>query len=427
MPGTGPEDPGGTNSGGSRRYPTRSRTNSLVRNASFETDHVPAKKMRTTANTVKESTSSETTSSNNPFQILGNDVEMPETDLNSQNRPRFTQNKRRRLPPFTIYKLDKQTIESILKNVTPDKNNAHMILSKNGIEVVLYEPEHYRELRKICKEKGIEFSDHPLEDEQFSNFVVYGLHESTEVDEIVTTLKAHGLNVMKIICLTKEKRDDGQVTYKLVFKATDKVSVDDLKQITAIGYLRVRFQRYYGNGKPTQCPNCLWHGHGSDHCGRHSRCIRCGDEHKSSECPKRTNKEDPKSRIPDADVKCANCAGNHTANFSKCPVKLKYIQDRELQRQRSANRASAKVRHTPQTTQSPPGYAKTNFATAANNNRIPSYSQAVKGNNDLLSIGELTNLVQQLQAKIRACRTRTDQIMTVFLFVMSQLSNDECP
>jgi len=61
-----------------------------------------------------------------------------------------------------------------------------------------------------------------------------------------------------------------------------------------------------------QCTYCQEYGHTRAYCSLRTVCVACGDFHSSSNCP--ANKEDPKKK------KCVNYQGNHTANYSGCPI-----------------------------------------------------------------------------------------------------------
>ncbi|XP_065219654.1 uncharacterized protein LOC135845118 [Planococcus citri] len=59
-----------------------------------------------------------------------------------------------------------------------------------------------------------------------------------------------------------------------------------------------------------QCKNCQQVGHTKTYCTRKPKCVKCGLDHETKQCRKK--KENP--------AKCANCDGDHTANWRGCPV-----------------------------------------------------------------------------------------------------------
>nr|CAH7730417.1 unnamed protein product [Callosobruchus chinensis] len=60
---------------------------------------------------------------------------------------------------------------------------------------------------------------------------------------------------------------------------------------------------------PNQCYRCQIYGHCQNNCTATPRCVRCGGHHRAAEC--KLPREQP--------AKCANCRGQHPANFRGCP------------------------------------------------------------------------------------------------------------
>ncbi|XP_046677506.1 proline-rich protein HaeIII subfamily 1-like [Homalodisca vitripennis] len=78
--------------------------------------------------------------------------------------------------------------------------------------------------------------------------------------------------------------------------------------IKSLFYCRLEVRKFTRSGGPIQCHRCQEFGHGSNHCHRELRCVRCGDGHPSSLCPKEAS----------APAKCCNCGEAHSANYRGC-------------------------------------------------------------------------------------------------------------
>ncbi|CAH1098905.1 unnamed protein product [Psylliodes chrysocephalus] len=74
-----------------------------------------------------------------------------------------------------------------------------------------------------------------------------------------------------------------------------------------------------------QCHNCQLWGHATSNCGRASRCLKCAGDHHTRACLK--TRETP--------ANCANCGGDHPANYSKCPNYVERIERLELKKAKS--------------------------------------------------------------------------------------------
>ena len=71
-------------------------------------------------------------------------------------------------------------------------------------------------------------------------------------------------------------------------------------------------------GGAYQCYNCQELGHIARTCENPTKCVICAGEHKLENCPNKEN----------GNKKCANCEGDHTASYSKCPF---IIKEKEVQ------------------------------------------------------------------------------------------------
>lgn len=176
----------------------------------------------------------------------------------------------------------------------------------------------------------VEYTTHPLYDDKKLKICLYGLYvmDTDEIKaEITKVLKIEP--IVKVITPKSVQTGDSRV-YILYFKRSDKIKCSDLREkITGLFNMRVRFE-YYSPRKfgPTQCANCQDFGHGSENCHRQPRCIRCGDKHTSKSCIHLPIHDDTQANPPKINndlVKCANCGGKHTANYTRCTYRASVV------------------------------------------------------------------------------------------------------
>lgn len=80
-----------------------------------------------------------------------------------------------------------------------------------------------------------------------------------------------------------------------------------------IGFMRCRVSVYE---EVTQCHICLRYGHPAAKCDEKEHvCAHCGRKgHKASDCP-----------AAEAEPKCANCRGKHSARDKTCAARTSYL------------------------------------------------------------------------------------------------------
>ena len=126
----------------------------------------------------------------------------------------------------------------------------------------------------------------------------------------------------------------------LLYLDRGSIKIKDLRRIKSFqGYL-VNW-RFFAK-RPldaVQCHRCQRFGHGCRNCTLSPKCVKCGAAHITDQCtlPQKAslgienNAEDHKPL-----VKCANCEGNHTANYRRCPARKTYLEVLKKQRKKPA-------------------------------------------------------------------------------------------
>ncbi|GFR25850.1 nucleic-acid-binding protein from transposon X-element [Trichonephila clavata] len=138
--------------------------------------------------------------------------------------------------------------------------------------------------------------------------VIKGLPISTEVEDIKNELVTKGFRVEKVAQLTKSK-----TKFKLrIFMVELKKSPDslDIFQLKTCCYLAIKVDNFNRRPGPTQFYNCNLFNHSSKNCHVKTRCLKCGQQHRTGECPIKDKIENPT---------CINCGEKgHLANSHRC-------------------------------------------------------------------------------------------------------------
>ena len=137
---------------------------------------------------------------------------------------------------------------------------------------------------------------------------------------------------MKLVQLKHNRQIEHPIYYLSVHPTTNLAEVTSIRYICNI---RIRWEKYKNPRKITQCYRCQSMGHGSGNCHRKPKCVKCGEEHLTTECLKERDKP----------TKCAHCAGPHTANAPTCEYYMQHLQ--KIQNNRTRNSTNNVARSTP--------------------------------------------------------------------------------
>lgn len=178
-----------------------------------------------------------------------------------------------------------------------------------------------------------------------------------------------------------------------------------------------------------QCHRCQRFGHGMRFCNISPSCVKCGEKHLTANCklPVKANLKD--ATVSRSLIRCANCSGNHTANFRGCPSRLTYIKQLEENRQRASKKT------TMPNTRAPPTSLPRINSSVQNRLNNPSaaeglsFSQVLQGSGqperraDLFSISEFLCLARDLFHRLQGCRSKEQQFLALSELIIKYVYN----
>jgi hypothetical protein len=141
--------------------------------------------------------------------------------------------------------------------------------------------------------------------------VISGIGPDVSEEEIIAAVNEQNPSkISRAIRLNAGKEKTPSLSIKLIF-------VEGVKELP--GNIKIGYQRFsvrLFKEKLLQCFKCQGFGHSSKRCGALEKGVYCAGNHRLSECPKEQ-------------IKCANCDGDHTSSYSKCPrlVEAKDVND----------------------------------------------------------------------------------------------------
>ncbi|GBO08215.1 hypothetical protein AVEN_241302-1 [Araneus ventricosus] len=84
---------------------------------------------------------------------------------------------------------------------------------------------------------------------------------------------------------------------------------ESIYNYTEILGTKISVESYRGRKGPSQCWRCQGFFHSSAGCCLSQKCVKCAGPHTAKECPLAFEDK----------LTCANCAGDHAANWRQCP------------------------------------------------------------------------------------------------------------
>ncbi|GFX31270.1 putative RNA-directed DNA polymerase from transposon X-element [Trichonephila clavipes] len=185
------------------------------------------------------------------------------------------------LPPPVMMKITKTYREQV---DTMKKYFPHLRLKTTGEYIKLYSntAEQNRAVKHTMKSLRYRFYVITPKNERPIKIVIKGFPKTADPENIKADLEAEGFEPDKVTQLvgrrTKQKLP--------IFLVTLPRSIENLKifDLKTLAHLNITVDGYNGKGI-TQCYACQNFHHNSDNCFLQPRCLKCGEEHLTKDCP----------------------------------------------------------------------------------------------------------------------------------------------
>lgn len=275
------------------------------------------KSIQTNGN-MSATTSNFNTPINNTFIDLVDD-EGDGIEFNFEEQPK-NKNVKVVIPPIIIQNLTNTQIKDIFKNL--NIKNFLIKLCSIGLKVTLNELSDYKKLQQHLVNQKVEHFTYRSPSDKLLKVILNGLPKGTDIDEIKQSLTDNEYtskdikieDILEVTELIPKKGSLHNGLYLLKFNANN-TKLKTLQKIKSINHVIISFRIHIPKRtSPTQCRRCGMYGHGTSFCSKTLRCLKCGEPHESVNC-----------KVPDANLKCCLCTGNHAANSPDCPKLKEYV------------------------------------------------------------------------------------------------------
>lgn len=359
----------------------------------------------------------------------------PDGNVNNTSQPPqslpSTTKKSRRPPPITIVNKGTKHTRELLNLANIPQTGYHLKAVKSGTQLNTADECVFDAAVKLLQESNTEFFSYTPSHQQPVRIILSGL-SLYDVAELKEELLLNEVRPVEVKIFSRKKSGpEESVLYLLCF---DKGSVKlaGLQKVKTLFSTMVTWR--YFTKKPddsVQCHRCQRFGHGMRFCNITPLCVKCGEKHLTANCklPVKANLKDASSTR--SHIRCANCSGNHTANYRGCPSRLSYIKQLEEHRQRASKKSSLSSPRPPTTS---PRY-QSSERSRANHPSVAvglSYSQVLQGpaqagaesSSNLFSVSEFLCLARDLFHRLQGCRTKEQQFLALSELIIKYVYND---
>lgn len=241
----------------------------------------------------------------------------------SQQSQAISTPKNPRIPPITI--LDRNHYNDIVQITRDHDIELNQIKNTSkGLQIQVNNSDGHRKLTKILDYNNQKYFTFDLPEDKSLKIVIRGVPTEMNLEYLETEIKNLNFNPLKINRMFKNVLDEQNSKIKipmpLVLVQLEKTEHNKkFYNLTKIGFLAVKIEPLNIKRQTRQCHRCQSFGHTEKGCHLQVRCHKCAEAHHWTECTKAKN-ETPT---------CANCRGDHPANYKGCPnfPKPKKIQN----------------------------------------------------------------------------------------------------
>ncbi|GFV49205.1 nucleic-acid-binding protein from transposon X-element [Trichonephila clavipes] len=211
-------------------------------------------------------------------------------------------------PPIMLFIQEDVNYKDQMAVITKKFPKIRSRLTGDFLKLYTDTAEERRTAVQFLREHKFQFYTIKSKAERPIKVVIKGLPRTTNPEEIKEDLELLGYTPDRVNQLVGRKTKRALPIFLITLpRNLDNLKIFDLKTLS---YLSIRVEGYNGKGV-TQCYTCNNFNHTSENCFLNPRCLKCGENHITRDCP-------IKQRLETA--YCINChIYGHMANYKGCP------------------------------------------------------------------------------------------------------------
>lgn len=175
---------------------------------------------------------------------------------------------------------------------------------KDGIRVLTPTSDTFRALTRLLENLKVQYHTYTLPEDRTLRAVLRTIPVEVTTERILADLTRQGFHPIKVTRMVNQRT---KKAFPLVM--VEVPQGEKIYALKAVENLIVSVERPKPSFHTSQCHRCQGYHHSQRNCHANVRCVKCGQAHDSRDC----------SKSRDLPALCANCGGEHTANYRGCP------------------------------------------------------------------------------------------------------------
>lgn len=214
------------------------------------------------------------------------DTKMDDYESNSEEEARSkdyesNKNTKARRPPLLVIHGKIENHEVFIKALKDTvKENFHI---KNHNEITEVFTSNYKQfslLKQKWQQSKINFHTYTLKSDKRRTYVIKGLHNYVDINEIKHDLEEMGYKVANINPIKNTKQTKYMVTF------LGNMQIKQQSQLAKYICNTKIIWEHYINKRITQCRRCQGWGHATINCYAEPACLKCAEGHLTKDCKK---------------------------------------------------------------------------------------------------------------------------------------------
>ncbi|GFS68819.1 uncharacterized protein TNCV_409061 [Trichonephila clavipes] len=169
-----------------------------------------------------------------------------------------------------------EVLDTDLYRNFPTATNTH---AKGYIKIEAQNEKDHDEITKYLKDKNLEFYTIEPPITRPLKLVIKGLPVDIDPEDIKKDLISKGIKIVKTTQLKRFVSKTPLPIYMIEIERDE--NVNDIFQVRSCLYMQIKIDPFKKGNRITQCFNCNFFHHATSNCNMKTRCLKCGENHRT--------------------------------------------------------------------------------------------------------------------------------------------------